>query len=310
MPLKLIPPSNRSRNWRVRGTDSRTGRRIDTTTHTRVKRDAETFFQKLNRDLFDGLIGKQNHTFGEAALAYVDGVKPTGPQLVAIIGRVRRDGTRSPCLMTDFGDWLVQDIDQQALKEVEKKRFQVSRYGEEYAPSTIVRFLIEPLTAVLNYAAEQGWRDVPHFRHPKFNDKRKRWATEDEVNRLINLTAPHIRPLILFLVLEGCRQREALSLDWVDVWLDRAWAVLRNTKRDGEDRGIALHPQVVEMSRPFRIAPARCFSPTRASHTRPLRSPMTAAARSRRRLMVLAAEQISKTSGHMISDIPARHGCS
>ena len=128
MSLKLIPPSARSRNWRVRGTDARTGKRIDATTHTQVKGNAEAFLQKLNRDLFDGLMGKQNHTFREAALGYVEAVKPTGPQLVAIVGRVREDGTTSPSLMTDFGDWLVQDIDQQALKEVKEKRFQVSRY--------------------------------------------------------------------------------------------------------------------------------------------------------------------------------------
>lgn len=40
---------------------------------------------------------------------------------------------------------------------------------------------------------------------------------------------------------------EALELDWRDVDLDARWAVLRDTKRKGEDRGIPLHEQVVEM---------------------------------------------------------------
>jgi len=249
MPLPyLVPPSARTSCYTIRGTDPRTGKRISATTHTSIKREADAYLAKFNRDLYDGLLGRRKRSFREAALGYVDAVKPTGPQLVAIVGRSRKDGTTSQSLISDFGDCPVQDVDQEAVKQVEQRRFQVSRYGKPYAPATIVRYLIEPVTAVLNYAAEQGWRDTPKFRHPKYNNKRKRWASVEEVNRLLNASAPHLRPLILFLALEGAREREALALDWEnDVFLGSRWAVLRATKRNEEDRGIPLHSQVVEM---------------------------------------------------------------
>lgn len=48
-------------------------------------------------------------------------------------------------------------------------------------------------------------------------------------------------------MLEGTRAGETLDLDWRDVYLETSWAVIRDTKDNEEDRGIALHPQIAEM---------------------------------------------------------------
>lgn len=57
--------------------------------------------------------------------------------------------------------------------------------------------------------------------------------------------ADHLRPLIIFLVYTGARMSEALYVDWSDTDLEAGWVVFRGTKRNGEDRGVPLHKNVV-----------------------------------------------------------------
>jgi integrase len=75
------------------------------------------------------------------------------------------------------------------------------------------------------------------------------------VERIIAAANPHLARLTIFLVLVGARLGETLKLQWVDVDLDARWAVFRNTKRNGEDRGVPLHECVVAMLR--TIGPQR-----------------------------------------------------
>ena len=49
-----------------------------------------------------------------------------------------------------------------------------------------------------------------------------RWLEPDEAGRLIAACAPHLRPLVKFLLLTGARAGEALWLDWSCVDLTRA----------------------------------------------------------------------------------------
>jgi integrase len=69
----------------------------------------------------------------------------------------------------------------------------------------------------------------------------------EEAARILRAASPSNRRWYLFSMLEGTRAGETLDLDWKDCWVDAAWAVVRDTKRNQEDRGIALHPQIVEM---------------------------------------------------------------
>jgi integrase len=248
---KLIPPSPRSPFWRIRGgTYPHNGKRIDTTTGTTSKREAEEIFTKFQRDLLNGVLGKVSRTFCEAALSYIDARRPTGSQREAIVGRLRKsDNEISPCLVLDIGERDCREISQETVNEIAAKRFTTNRHGKPYKPGTFVRELIQPLTAVLNYAHKQGWCDKPQFVRPKFNDQRSEYVLPEEAARILRAASPSNRTWYLFSMLEGTRVSETLDLDWKDCWLDAAWAIVRDTKDNEKDRGIALHPQIIEMLR-------------------------------------------------------------
>ena len=62
----------------------------------------------------------------------------------------------------------------------------------------------------------------------------------EEADGILQNSAPHVRPLFLFLMLTGCRVSEAINLKWRDVDLEARWLVLRDTK-NGTDRGVPIH---------------------------------------------------------------------
>jgi integrase len=247
--LKLIPPQpGRSRFYRLRGTDPTTGKRVDASTGVEEYRKAKLVHEKAERNLLNGVLGRASRTFTEAAIEYIEARQPTGSQRASIIGTIRKtDGQISPCLVCDLGDTDCRKIVQAMVNEIVRKRYTRTRHGKPYKPGTIVRELIQPLTCVLNYAHDQGWCDKPHFVRPRFNDKRSEYATADQANRLLRAASPTNRRWYLFSMMEGTRVSETLDLDWADVQLDRSWAIIRDTKNNDEDRGIALHRQIIEM---------------------------------------------------------------
>jgi integrase len=236
MSLKLVPPrEGRSQHWRIRGTIK--GQYIDESTGVSSQARAEEIRIKRENELLDQAIfgAKATTTFAVAAVSYLESRQPKGMQRYAIAGW----NENSPCLMKDFGETLVNRIDQAKVNEVIAKRYRGKK------PGTIVRNFLTPLTAVLHHAANQGWCDTPKpFTRPKFNDKRNRWASYEEADRLLQHAAPHVRPLILFLIQTGCRMAEAIDLKWEDINFEARWLVFCKTKWNEEPRGVPIHQQL------------------------------------------------------------------
>jgi integrase len=112
---------------------------------------------------------------------------------------------------------------------------------------------------VLTFAAARKWCDRPQLWRPKPPKGRSRWASYEEADKLLAACSPHVYRLVLFLMLTGARMSEALELEWGDVSLSDRWVVFRNTKRNGEDRGVPLHPQLVAMLANLRHRSGRVF---------------------------------------------------
>lgn len=242
MPLTLIPPRpGRSRFWRLRGTIR--GIAVDETTGVESKELADAIRIKREGEILDeSVFGPRiSRRFAEAAVTYIETVKPGRTQAHAIIGHTRVDGSISRCLIDDFGKMLVSAIDQAAVDKVMRERF------SNAAPATVQRHFLTPLIAVLTFASERKWCDRPQLWRPPTTKGRSRWVVYNEADKLLCGASPHIYRLALFLMLSGARMSEALGLDWHDVNLVERWAVFRDTKRKGEDRGVPLHPQIVVM---------------------------------------------------------------
>jgi integrase len=250
MPLTLVPPrKGRSKNYTIRGhvIAGNKSRPVNQTAGVADRDLADAIRIRLEAQILQELVfgARASVTFAQAAVAYLEKVRPGARHRDAINGYTRKDGTVGPNLIDDIGDLLVSDIDQNTIDAIALKRFR------EAKPATVVRGLIGPLTQVLNFAARRKWCDPPKFERPAFDNQRKRWAPRSEAERLI-AAAGHLQPLIICFLLCGARVSEALRLDWNEVDLTTRWMVFRNTKRKkrgedqpGEDRGVPIHPQLV-----------------------------------------------------------------
>jgi integrase len=113
-------------------------------------------------------------------------------------------------------------------------------------PATYTRQIVTPLRAILRHAAERGWCDIPIIRAPKAPGGRTRYLLPDQAERLIAAVAPHLQPLLIFLVCTGARIGEAIYLDWQDVDLTGARAIFwPDQTKSGQRRNAYLPPRVV-----------------------------------------------------------------
>ena len=226
MSLKLYPrPSGL---WHIRGTVQ--GRRIDQSARTRVRAEAEAIRAKLEADEFKRAVygDKAVATFAEAA----DGYMAAGGS-------------------TDHMTPLLLQIGARRLADV--KQTLVDRLAREMKPtakaSTLVRQVYTPISAVLNFAAEQGLCDPVRLRKPKIESGRVDYLTPAEAETLIGFLPDHLARLVVFYLATGCRASEALDLEWRDVSPKGERVVFWETKA-GYARGVSVQRRVRLPERP------------------------------------------------------------
>lgn len=145
-------------------------------------------------------------TFAEAMTLYVKAKKPSASERRRLLK-----------LLDYFGLLPCDRIDQLALDGYAAKHHPAGT-----APATVIRETITPLTSVLRVASRRKWCDKPDFERPRVPDfDGSRALTRDEADRLIAAAAPHLKPLLAFLLATGCRIDNALRLGWAQVDLDR-----------------------------------------------------------------------------------------
>jgi len=220
MPLNLHQRPNGI--WHIRGTVQQ--RRVDQSSRTRVRAEAEAIRAQLEADLFKRAVygDKAVATFAEAADAYMAAGGSTDhmrPLLLKIGARKLAD-----------------------LRQVE-----IDRLARDMKPgakaSTLVRQVYTPISAVLNFAAEQGLCDPVRLRKPKIEAGRVDYLTPAEAEILLGFLPPQLRALVTFYLATGCRATEALDLEWRDVSPKGERVVFWETK-GGYARGVPLQRRV------------------------------------------------------------------
>lgn len=220
----------RGRVWYVRGTVR--GLSCYETTGTADEGLANQFRAKREAELYEEAIyGKRAVvSFQRAALSYLeDGDKPRSDRTKGFVaGLVKHFGTRA--LAT-----IDQDAADAAVRAIA---------GVDAAPATKNRAVLAPLIAILNHAADRKWCDTPRIKRKEEPRQRTAWLTPAQARALVRASAPHLAPLLTFMLCTGVRNSEALDLLWSDVDLAGALVILRDTK-NGTDRKARLSPAAI-----------------------------------------------------------------
>jgi integrase len=166
--------------------------------------------------------------FAEAALSYLE-AEPRSDNHKARITR----------LLRALGDVALGQVDQETAIVLKRRMLRPDATARTYVAEVVM-----PLRAILNHAHKLGWCDVPHFAVPKAEAGRTLYLLPAEAERLMAAAAPHLRPLLVFLLGTGARMSEAIELDWRDVDLVGARAIFWVTK-NGKRRIARLPPAVV-----------------------------------------------------------------
>lgn len=136
-----------------------------------------------------------------------------------------------------FGMRLVRDI-----RTEDVTRFVCAKLSSR-SPATVNRY-INNLHSILQFSVRMGWtKSVPHIERPKIKKATiNKFLSIEELERLLELTAPHAANILALMMVTGCRVSEAVYLQISDVSLaeGRERVVFRNTK-NGTTRGAVLH---------------------------------------------------------------------
>lgn len=111
-------------------------------------------------------------------------------------------------------------------------------------PATRNRQVIAPTQAVINHAAKRGLCApimVERFFVPKHQPK---VATRQWLEKFMAAASPHLAAFACFMAMTGARVSEAIRLDWEDVDLNAATALLRLTK-NGDPRVATIPPALL-----------------------------------------------------------------
>ncbi|WP_338332814.1 site-specific integrase [Acetobacter sp. LMG 32666] len=228
MSLKIISRKDREYLY-VRGTVC--GKSIFESTGTADPKQAEAYRAKREHELWTASVfgARAVVTFSSAVEAYLK-------------AEDRSDATKDYLmrLLLHFGRMKLSDITQET---VDQSYRYLLRDGDNAAPATKVRGVLTPLKAVLEFAAVRQWCDRPAFKGPSIPKARSIFLRPDEASRLVESASPHIRPLLVFLICTGCRMSEAVELDWRDVDIRGARAVV--WQKQGNERHIELVPRAI-----------------------------------------------------------------
>lgn len=191
--------------------------RIRRSTRTKVKQQAQQFHDQFIQDLWN-----TKHT------------KPVEPQKTWIDAVVRwlDESAHKRSLITDkfHLTWLDAYLGQAALDDINADLIESVAQAKEktgVSPTTVNRVL-EIIRAILN-KAQKEWQwlaTVPLIRMRKIENKRIRWLSRTQANKLLQELPEHLKDMAAFTLATGLRQSNVTGLKWDDVDLERQHALI------------------------------------------------------------------------------------
>jgi integrase len=127
---------------------------------------------------------------------------------------------------------------------------------------------VSALKTMLNAAQEEGEIESNPIKYCKMeteNNVRERVLTEEEFERLLNVSPEYLKPVLITAFYEPMRKSEIIGLTWDEIDINKAPGFIRlpdwRTKGGKAGRAIPLHPRVRKtlMKLPSRFLKGRVF---------------------------------------------------
>lgn len=247
------------------------GQQVRRSTGTRDRRLADAVLSKVKVQIIEGQYFEQAaarfHTFPELMDRY---------EQEHVARKLRHRGLKGYMknLRAFFGDQTLAEITPKQIVAYKNKR-----YTDGVAPATINRELANLKKAFNLAMREWEWchqNPVMRVSMEKENNKRDRWLSEEEENRLLASCAPWLHDLVTFALHTGMRMGEILELTWRGVDVTRRTVTVMRSK-NGERRTIPVNETVLgvlkEKSKVRSLASDRvfcsqAFTPMESGHLR------------------------------------------
>lgn len=220
MPLHIY---RRGEIWHYRGTVA--GRRLRGSCRTADKATAQRIAAEKEARHWKGHLDGPAAvlTFAQAAILYREAGKPT-----RFLERIENHWKDAP----------VRTITAGAIRQAA-----IVLYPNA-AGATRNRQVIVPTLAIINHAAEMELCPRMSIKRFQVERKEKEPATSQWIDAFMASASPHLGALACFMFGTAARISEALAVRWEDVDLQRATAIIRQTKI-GDERRAHLQPLLV-----------------------------------------------------------------
>ena len=148
-------------------------------------------------------------------------------------------------LTEDFGNLNVNDLDTRAVERFQTKHLKTHKPATTNHVIGCLKHLIRK-GVDWNMATEETLKHVRKVEFEKADNKRLRFLTIEECQRLLECCAPHLRPIVMVALHTGMRKGEILGLKWEQVDLRHGFILLDITK-NGERREIPIDDTLREL---------------------------------------------------------------
>jgi integrase len=191
-----------------------TGRKVQRSTGTEDKIEAQEFHDKLKAQLWEQerLGVKAQHTWREAVVRWLNETSDKATH--------GEDKSKLIWLHTYLGDLLLDEINLDCIDKIRTAKL------KEASKPTVNRYLALVRSILIRARDEWEWIDkAPKIRLFKEANDRERSLTQEEAKLLLFELPKHQRPVVLFALTTGLRLSNVVRLKWAQVNLDlkHAW---------------------------------------------------------------------------------------
>lgn len=192
------------------------GKRIRKSTGTQVKEEAQRFYDKIKYELW--LVKKHNSipekTWMDAVMRWLE----------------ESVHKRSLGMDKTHLTWLDPYLRTKKLSEINRDLIEFIAKEKEktnVTPATVNRVL-ELIRSILNRAQKDwGWLEItPVIRMRKVENRRIRWLTKQEANRLLKELPLHLKEMAAFSLATGLRESNVTNLQWKQIYIDKKHALI------------------------------------------------------------------------------------